>query len=160
MHFTNEGKVQFDSWGDLCYNLFMAIGLSINKDQYLYDQDTGIVITYNNKYIKASINDQPVYAGRNDMAFDPYKSYHMVITLTGYYIDKIDHSEEPIGFIAQGTEDTPDKEYHRVFVDTQAYGRVISDWYKDGFLGYFELIFKLDGQEVDLKNFDDLLREK
>lgn len=156
MFFTPEGKIAYQSVGELNYNLFMTIGLGIDSEQHLYDQDSEQKLNYKGKYIKAAINDMPIYAGRNDIVFDPSKNYNLMATLIGYYIDKESKSEEGdrIGFIAQGTEDTPDKEFHRIFVQSSIKGRVESDWYQNGYLGFIDCIFKLDGQNIDLHNFD------
>ena len=156
MFVTPQGKIAYNTIGELNYNLFMTIGLAINADQHLYDQDTMKELNFNGKYIKASINDIPVYAGRNDVVFEPSRNYKLMATLFGYYIDKETNSEEgdKVGFISQGNEDSKDREFHRLFVDTKRYGRVESDWYQNGYLGFIDCIFKLDGQNIDLHNFD------
>lgn len=156
MFITPQGKIAFNTIAERDYNLFMIIGLGINKEQYLYDQDTGTILNYRGKYIKATITEMPVYAGRNDIVFDPSRNYNMMATLLGYYIDKESTSEDGdiIGFISQGVEDTKDKEFHRLFIQTKYKGRIESDWFHCGYLGFIDCIFKLDGQNVDLHNFD------
>lgn len=150
-------KQQFPTRGAMHYALFNIIGLSINRDSYLYDNDTGTVLQYKGKYIKATTADIPIYAGKNDIVFDPPCSYHMMVVLLGYYINKRDNSEDehPLGFISQGIIDTADKSQHQLFVDTSTRGRIISDWFNNGYLTYIDMIFKLDEQDfVDLHNFD------
>lgn len=156
MYILPSGKFAYNTIGELNYNLFLAIGLGINEEQHLYDQDTYKELNFKGKYIKASVNDMPVYAGKNDVVFMPSKNYHLMATLFGYYIDKESKSEDgdKIGFIAQGTEDTPDKEFHRIFVQTSRLGRIESDWFMNGYLGFIDCIFKMDGQMIDLHNFD------
>ena len=51
MNYLPNGKVFFNDIYDLFYDLFMEIGLSIGKDQYLYDQETNIPIMIKDKYI-------------------------------------------------------------------------------------------------------------
>ena len=156
MHILPTGKIAFDTIGEMNFNLFNTIGLAINQEQHLYDQDTLQELHYKDKYIKSTVQDVPVYAGKNDIIFEPSKNYNLMATLFGYYIDKESASEDgdKIGYIAQGTEDTPDKEYHRIFVQTARFGRVESDWFLNGYLGFIDCIFKLDGQNVDIHNFD------
>jgi hypothetical protein len=156
MFITPEGKIAFNTVAERDYNLFMVIGLGINQNQYLYDQDNGTQLNYKGKYIKATITETPVYAGRNDVVFDPSRNYALMATLLGYYIDKESNSEDGdrIGFISQGNEDSRDKKYHRMFIQTSKKGRIESDWYECGYLGFLDCIFKLDGQNIDLHNFD------
>ena len=156
MFITPEGKIAYNTIGERDYNLFMVIGLAIDNEQHLYDQDNESKLNFKGKYIKASINDIPVYAGRNDIVFDPAKNYGIMATLLGYYLDKESNSEygDQIGFISQGNEDSPDREFHRMFIQTSKKGRIESDWFHNAYLGFLDCIFKLDGQNVDLHNFD------
>lgn len=156
MFITPEGKIAYNTFAELCYNLFMVIGLGIDNESHLYDQDTEKKLQFKGKYIKATIREEPVYAGRNDIVFEPWKNYSMMAMLTGYYLDKETNSEngDTIGYIAQGNEDSSDKEFHRMFIQTKFRGRIESDWYRNGYLGFIDCIFKLDGQIVDIHNFD------
>jgi hypothetical protein len=157
MQYLANGACQFDSLGELYYNLFMTIGLGINSQQYLYDQDTGIVIKFKDKFIKANTNNQPLYAGRMDVVFEPSKNYGLMTTLVGYYIDKESNSEDGdrIGFISMGIEDK-DIEWHRVIVQTNYKGIIESKFYRQAYLGYIEVIFQMDGVNVDLTNLDEM----
>ena len=157
MFITPEGRIGYNTVAERDYNLFLIIGLSIDAEQHLYDQDTGAKLNFKGKYIKAAINENiPVYAGKNDIVFDPSKNYAIMVTLLGYYLDKESKSidGDNIGFISQGMEDSPDREYHRLFIQTSKKGRIESDWYQNSYLGFLDCIFKLDGQNVDLHNFD------
>lgn len=150
-----NGKIMFDDMYELYYHLFLEIGLSINSNQYLYDQDTGIPLMYKDKYIKATIVPVPIYAGRNDIVFDPSQNYNLMVSILGYYIDKESNSEDGdnIGFIAQYIEDNGE-EMQRVVVKTRN-GDFTSQYYHNVFLGYIEVIFLLARSfNVNLSNFD------
>ena len=155
MKFTINGDTMFDDFSELCYNLMMQIGLGINRDGYVYDQDTGITLKSRDKYLKASVDGSPIYTGSNDIAFDPVKNYVITLFMLGYYIDKMREMDgEDIGFISQGIEDNDDKSYHRAFIDCSKYGRIYSKFYHISSLGYVELIFKLGDMNTDISNFD------
>lgn len=156
MLITNEGKTQFQTFGELYYNFFSAMDIGISPDGYLFDNETRTVLKYKDKNIKASVNDQPVYGGKTDIVFEPHRTYHLITTLFGYYMDKIERNPETqIGFVSQGTEDNKEVDIHRMFVDCNKYGRIQSEWYHDVYLAYFDIVFKIDGLIVDLSNLDN-----
>lgn len=132
MIYYANGTVGFENIWDLYYDLFSEIGLGINSQQYLYDQDTQTTIMFKDKYIKASINGQPVYAGRNDVVFEPNKNYTLMARLFEYYLDKCQHSDDGdllCGYIAHYIDDDATKEKQAVVVKTQGRGLIQSDFY-------------------------------
>ena len=88
MQYLPNGEFQYDNVNELYYNLFLEIGLFINQHQYIQDTDTGIVLQYKKRYIKADLSGNPVYAGVTDVIFDLPHNYGLISTLLGYYIDK------------------------------------------------------------------------
>lgn len=151
MNFTGNGFVIFDDIYEMYYNLFTTIGLAVNQNQYLYDQDNGNIIRFKDKYIKATVQPVTIYAGRNDILFEPARNYQLIIALLGYYIDK---NAEEIGFIAQYIDEDKVMEKQRLCIKTKK-GLVQSHFYKNIYLGYIECIFILSGDYmVDLSNFD------
>ena len=135
-----NGKIMFDDMYELYYHLFLEIGLSINGNNYLYDQDTEIPLMYKDKYIKATTFPVPIYAGRNDIVFDPSQNYNLMVSILGYYIDKESNSDsgDNIGFIAQYIEDN-DIEMQRVVVKTKS-GDYFSQFYHNIDLSNFDLV--------------------
>lgn len=159
MNYLANGKVTFDDVYEMFYHLFTEIGLGISNNQYLYDQDTGIELRFKDKYIKATVHPIEIYAGRNDIVFDPARNYNLMVTLFGYYIDKESHDPDgdKIGFIAQYIENefaSKERERQRVVVKTSR-GDIASQYYYNIYLGYIECIFILsENFSVDLSNFD------
>lgn len=154
MQFTSNGKMMFNDIYEMNYHLFTEIGLSVNSQGYLYDQDTGNVLSYKEKYIKATVHPVEIYAGKNDVLFEPYKNYNMAIVLMGYFIDKEAHTTNQIGYVAQYVDPNATRDKQRVVVKT-AKGDIYSQYYSNIYLGYIECIFKLaDAFDVDLSNFD------
>lgn len=158
MNYLANGKMCFDNVYEMYYNLFIEIGLAINYNQYLYDKDTGIELRFKDKYIKATIQPVEIYAGRNDIIFDPLNNYNLMITLLGYFIDKVNSDEESqhIEFIAHYTEELKEYEMQRVVIKTTS-GDIYSNYYKNVNFGYIECIFILSGNtNYDLRNLDQV----
>lgn len=157
MIYYANGTVGFENIWDLYYDLFSEIGLGINNQQYLYDQDTQTTIMFKDKYIKASINGQPVYAGRNDVVFEPAKNYTLMARLFEYYLDKCQHSDDGDmlqGYIAHYIDDDAAKEKQAVVVKTAGRGLIQSAFYFNIYLAYIDCLFKIAGYNADLRNFD------
>lgn len=156
IYFAN-GTSGFENMTDMFYDLFSEIGLGINSQQYLYDQDTQIVLMFRDKYIKASITGQPLYAGRNDIVFEPQKNYTLMTRLFEYYLDKCQNSDDGDmlqGYIAHYIDDNETKEKQRVVVKTMGRGEISSNYYYNIYLAYIDCLFKIAGYNVDLNNFD------
>lgn len=157
MNYYANGTIGFDNIYDMYYDLFSEIGLGINAQQYLYDQDTQVTITFKEKYIKASINGQPIYAGRNDVVFEPAKNYTLMARLFEYYLDKCQQSDDGDlleGYIAHYIDDDETKEKQRVVVKTVGRGEISSNYYFNIYLAYIDCLFKIAGYNANLTNFD------
>ena len=158
MIMSSNGKLYFSDIGELYYNLFLELGLGINQDQYLYDQDTGIALKCNDKYIKATFSNTPLYAGKTDIVFDPASNYKLMIFLFGYYLTMNDD----IHCIAHYMDDEPGKNdiekgkrYRQRLCIRTSTGDIYTNYYYNQYLAYIEGIFLLSGNdEYDLSNFD------
>lgn len=162
MYHSANGKMLFNNTKEMYYNLFLEIGLSINNEQFIYDQDTGIVLKYKDKRIKMSFTND-VYGSNNDVVFDPSVNYDLMVKLFGYYIEKETQNGNDIGYIAHFSEE----EFNRAFImkDERYRQRVVvktknGDFktapYYNIYLAYIEAIFILSGNNYDLSNFDIL----
>lgn len=162
MTFNNLGEMVFDDVYELYYNLFNAIGLSINVEGRLYDQDSIQELLYNNHFIKATTYNAPVYAGKNDVIFDPYKNYNIMVMLFGYWLDKeTQFNGMNIGYLSQYIEDNkdPDDPKQR-FVLKTVNGEYASKWYYNLWLGYAEIIIAIsDNVALDLSKLDIIMDE-
>lgn len=159
MKILSNGKYMYEDLGDLYYNLFIELGLAVDPvNGYLYDTDSRITIRFKDKYIKASVLNIPVYAGKNDIVFEPWKNYSLMTSLFGYYIDKCTvNGDLPFNIIAQYIEDDNTKEKQRVVIRINNQNSVMdiaSDFYNNIYLCYIQLVFKLSEIDVDLTNFD------
>lgn len=144
----------YESKEEMYYNLFLQMGLVVNNQGYLQDSDTGIVIRYKDKFIKVSLNPGvPAYAGRTDILFEPDKNFDLMSKLMSFYIDKRDHSDDPLGYIGQGIMDNKEYSVHSVFVKSHS-GEFESAKYHNTYLGFIDCIFRMDGVTPELHQFD------
>jgi hypothetical protein len=163
MYPSADGKMLFNDLKEMYYDLFLEIGLSINHDQYIFDQDTGIVLKFKDKQMKMSFSNN-VYAGNNDIVFDPSTNYNLMVTLFGYYIEKESANGNDIGYIAHFTEEEAGKVFvpkgerfkQRLVIRTKN-GDIYTSYYYNLYLSYIEAIFIISGSNnYDLHNFDIL----
>lgn len=147
----------FNSIPELYFDLFNEMGFGVNAQSgYLYDQDTGNYLTYENSYIKVSMNGQQIYAGRNEIVFEPEKNYKLIDRLFGYFLDKCKNDEDGDilqGLVAYYTEDDQDRK-QKLSVKTLGRGEISSRFYWNVYLAFIEVIFAINGYAVDLSNFD------
>lgn len=157
MRMNNLGQIIFDDRPEMFYHLFNEIGLDINNEGYLYDIETRDIIKYKDKYLKTTqYPGISVYAGRNDIVFEPIGNYNLMVSLFGYYLDR---EFPPEFFIAQYIEDDPSNTLQRVVIKTNK-GDIFSPFYNNVYLGYCYCIFALAEQNVYLNNFDIIIGEE
>lgn len=157
MKIIPPNRLLFVDLNDLILNYFYEMGMSIDKNGYLYDQDIGNNITFKGNMIKVSVNGIPVYAGMNEIVFDPIHNYGLISTLFGTFLDKCQKSEEGDilgGYIAHGIEDDKGSKKQRVCVKTLNRGEIASEYYNNVFLAYIDCTFRISGYDVNLTNFD------
>ena len=158
MNYLLDGTVTFNDIYDLYNELFMELGLYIGPDQYLYEQDTAMPIRLKDKFIKATINPNiPLYAGRNDILFEPNRNYSLIASLFCYYLDKCQHTDDGDilqGYIANFIDDNPEKDKQRVAVKTKGRGEISSAYYYNIYLAYIDCIFRIAGYVPNLYNLD------
>ena len=151
----SNGKTQFSDIWELNFYLFTEIGLALDNNNSLYDQDTGIVLRYEDKYIKSSVNfGEIVYAGKDDIVFD-IVNFKLINTLFGYFIEKF--SSDPdnnFEFVASFTDKVGEDKI-QANVKYNKFSVISSLPYYNMYLCLIELIFSINGNfEVDLSNFD------
>ena len=160
--YNPDGTIGFNTFNEMQYDLFSEIGLGINRQSYVYDQDTLEVLRIKDKYIKASVQGEPIYTGKNEVPFDPSKNYSLINYLFSYYLNKAQNSEDGDmigGYIAHFIDDNETKDKQRVVVRSAERGDISSDYYFNIYLAYFDCIFRIAGYVPNLHNFD-IVEEK
>ena len=143
---------------DLIFALINEIGLSINSNNSLFDQDTGQVIYFGGKEIKCSIDPNiSVYPSDIAVVFDPINDMKLMTTILGYYFEK----ERVMGEcypITYSFNDRDKKKPSSIMVKLQTPDRGIielnSDSYSNKCLKLSDIILRMGGQFCDLSNFD------
>ena len=159
MNYLPDGSIKFTDLNDLIINYLSEMGLAVDANQYLYDQETGIILQYKERNIKVSINGIPAYAGQTDIVFDPFHNYGIVNTLFGLYIDRCQDTDDGDilhGYISHGVEDIPTREHdrQRVVVKTMGRGEIASNYYRSIFLAFADCTFRVGGYITNLQEFD------
>lgn len=162
MELTKDGRNRFSSEGELYYHLIIEMGLAIDRNQHVYDEDTGSILMWKDKYIKCSVDDKPLYASKDEAIFSLNESLKLMLNVFSYYVTKISSSEDiNMVIIAHYTDIDKDKNKTRLFVkydakDGSVVGQILtSEWFSDPWLAYADMIFKLNGTfTFDLTGLD------
>ena len=82
-------KTQIRNINELEYKLLMEIGLDIDTEHRLVDQDFGTFVFFNGKHIKAKRNGIEPFINKHTVYFDPVGNVKFMRQLFQYYINKI-----------------------------------------------------------------------
>ena len=161
MTITPEGKTMFTSKGELYYHLLLEMGLGINQEQHIYDQPTGDILSWKDKYIKIDVNDQPIYAGKDEVIFSIDENFNLMMNMFAHFLDTLKNDDDcTIEVIAHFLEhDANDKSALDIKYSTKdgsIVGQIMkTSFFSDPWLCYIEAIFLLNGNAgFDLSNFD------
>lgn len=135
--------------------LMREIGLDIDSNQCIIDQDTGIPLEYNGKKI--------VYEGnrsKTSVPFDPLNNTKMMSHLFSYYTEKV--AEEDGRYFSAFYQVNDSATKNHLEAKDESSGLVIkSEPYVNDTLKYADLILKINGVEMDLSKKDKkMLKEK
>ena len=143
---------------DLIYALINEIGLSINNNNSLFDQDNGQLIYFGGREIKCSIDPRnPVYNSEISTIFDPLDDIKLMTTILAYYLEK----ERVMGDIYPITYSFNDRDKQgpsnmSVKIQTRnGMEEVTSNFYYNKCLKISDIILRMGGQFCDLSNFDE-----
>lgn len=68
--------------------LMHEIGLDVDKNNNIVDQDNGQPIHFNGKELKYNLGERRSRMGRNDIGFDPINDTKVMSHLFSFYLDK------------------------------------------------------------------------
>lgn len=141
---------------ELEYQLLLAIGLSVDVNHNLIDQDYGTIVYLNGKNIKAKRGSIEPFIRKTDVYFDPINNVKLMRTLFQYFINKINNL---------------DNRYFSVFFPVSKENGLISieikselecfksDYFYNESLRYIDLIFKISGYDyINIKQYDFKVR--
>ena len=146
----------FNSKYDLIYALINEIGLSINENRDLYDQDSMIMIKYGNKPIKCSIDpNRPVYVTNQNSILDPISDGRIMNMFLSYYLEKERAYGNINSILFYSNEPDGRKGPSSITIKADS-GEITSRLYNNKCLKFADIILRIGGQDVDLSNFDSL----
>ena len=162
MIITPEGKTMFSSKGELYYHLLLEMGLGINNQQHIYDQNTEDVLAWKDKYIKCAIDDQPIYAGKDEVIFSIDENFNLMTNMFAHFLDTLEKDEDSnITVVAHFVTyvEEQNKSYMTIKYNTKdgmLTNQIITGpFFSDPWLCYIDAIFRLNGNNgFDLSNFD------
>ena len=170
MGFVFNPVIQINSLEDLVFHLLNEIGLGINANGFVYDQDTEQEIYYNGKQIRASVDPRyPAIANDLYGLFDPVFDGKFMAMLLGYYLKKSEAQGEldPISVTEQIME-TPSWSYlnptktrkTRVVVLCDNHQEYHSEYYYQKGLKFSDIILRIGGNHINLWRFDSVPEEQ
>ncbi len=133
---------------DLNYELMNEIGLEIDCDKNLTDQDTLNPIQLNGKNLKYSLSDNNIIITKNDILFDPFNDPKMMLHIFGYFLNKISRIDNVRFTTFYPVMADDNKGYIELKGSS---GTFKSKCYHNDSLKYFDLIKQINGHDnVDL----------
>lgn len=141
---------------ELLRKIIQEVGLEINTQEYLVDQDLDEIIIYNNTPLRFTLNTvflMPITS--TDVIFNPIRDIEIAKFILSYYMTKLCYMYNR-HFTFTGTY----KDMNHCFVaevKEQVHGIthiIKSDPYNIQNLAYIDLIFKLTDDSLNLSTFD------
>ena len=127
------------------------IGLTVDSQSRVMDQDTREHLQFRSKNMKYSSQNQ-VTLGNKDMVFDPASNKNVMSSLFDYYANKIQNEEDGKYVSMYNEKVDGDKSSLEVRVDGET---IISGQYHNDSLKYVDAIMRLNGNKnVDLSDYD------
>lgn len=130
------------------------IGIGINPDNTLYDQETYQPVTYQGKNIKYSLtNPDRIYLGEGDVLFDPMHNLRMITTMLSTYLRKEeDNGREVLSMYDDTIRENRTTSHTIKFSEGDP---VTSKYYKNRCLAICDNILEMANVNCDLTQFDD-----
>lgn len=136
---------------ELTEKLMQEIGLEIDSNHCIVDQDNGSRLQFNGKNLKYI--EDGIRTGRNDLEFNPVENSKLMNHLFSYYTNKIHQEDGRYINIYYPVECAENKGFIELKDGDNNIMRS-GEYYNDS-LKYADLIFQLNGEEdVDLSEYD------
>ena len=160
MRITPFGMV-FDDVYELNYELLSELELEVKPNGNNYEPKKGSILSFNGNIIVASINPNEIhYAGQGEIEFDILNNVRMTTVLFGDYLSKKQADGMPFVsyFPNERSENIDDGEikYSNLTVKYDNVNSIESSYFHNKCLKFIDLIFKMEDNPVDLRNFDTL----
>jgi hypothetical protein len=135
--------------------IMREIGLEIDDDLNIRDQDTGDLIQYKGKQVKLA--ESTTRAAKNEIPFDPINNSQFMANMFGYYTQKLHAEDENLSVNIFYQTDKTEEGKSRIEAKVSDNGNNCTlsskEYYNDS-LKYAELISKLNGNNIDFSEID------
>lgn len=150
-----------ENYINIARSILGEIGLGLNSQHLVYDQDTGTMITIEGKPITFTFipNTNFFYDTSNCILFDPFNDFKTMNKLFSYYLDK-EQKNGNMGFVETYYIDEDSNKQTRIVIKTRD-ELYESEFYKNKCLKICDIILKIGypmeylSGEFDLRKFDE-----
>lgn len=158
----NNGVMSFEDVFELNYEVLNELEMELRPDGTIFDNNKNQILSFNGMIIKASTRpDQIHYAGQGEIEFDILNNIRMVTVLLGLSIQR--HIDEGMPFLSyfpeERTDETDDSKISNLTVKFDNINEICTDFYHNKCLKFIEMIFLLEEDKVDLRNFDSTIED-
>lgn len=161
MRITPEGKTQFDDVYELNYYVLEELDLQLLPDGKILDTITNEILSFNGMIIKGSVNPNRInYAGQCEIVLDLLNNVRMVTVLFGRFLER--KMADGMPFVSHFHEemvDDTDIKFSRLVVKHDTYNSTITPYFHNKCLKFISMIFLLDGEDIELRNFDNTIED-
>ncbi len=162
MKTTPEGKTLFDDVYELTYYVLEELEYRLLPDGRILDYAKNEILAFNGLIIKASVSPNKInYAGQGEIVFDLLNNVRLTTVLFGRFLQK--KINEGMPYVSHYPEEMIDEteiKYNRLVVKHDTYTHTVSMFYHNKCLKFIDMIFLLDGESVELGNFDSTIDDE
>lgn len=135
------------------------IGLDLDHQYNIVDQDTGIQLQINGKLIKYYFGTEvnPDSNVNGDKILDAVRDSYLMNFLVAYYIEKV--KEENPDLYIYSYHSINDKYYPRTALEFKGSLNTRTRFYYNDCLKFIEGLFRLTGSDIDLTEYDMMIME-
>lgn len=148
-----EGRTMFNDIYDLTYNLLKTIGLYLDVEGTVLDQETRTPLMFHGCRMKSTVRaDTPCFAGQGEIIFDILSNVRLVTTLLGFTINR--EAEEGFSVLSHYIDKESGTKRTALCIKTSDYNLYSTLYYNNKCLKFIDAMFMVTGENVDLSNFD------
>lgn len=162
MKILPDGKTIFDDVFELTYYVLCALDFQLTPDGKILDNNTNEILSFNGMIIKGSVNPNQInYAGQGEIELNLLDNVRMVTVIFGRYLQR--KINEGMPFVSQFTDekvDDTDIKYSKLTVKHDTFNSTSTEYYHNKCLKFLSMIFILEGDNIELRNFDSTIEEE
>lgn len=135
-------------FGDLTLR---ELGLEVDKDNYIVDQDTGNLLTVKDKKIK--YNSETIFRlNKDEISYDPLNNSRLMNHLFGYYTSKLADEES---IYIESYFNIPTKDSNKSIMKVKTQDETFkSDAYFNESVRIMDVICKMNDSDTDVSKYD------